>query len=574
MPSLTHTLLTRVRDSLGLEAGSGASSSPMLSTGGTIPRNSLHMAAQLERVEQLLPAARLGSGEQAEAVKETAAFERSLRKLRGGAPLPGPHTYSAQADALGDALSNLQPGEGSVLASQAGVLAFLRHVDLAGSGIDNLDASFAHLGVACTELNVSRCRIAVLEHMPPALRSLQAYGNRITSIRLDAPHSSLLHAGLGLNSLSSLSVDGPAPSLALALPSLVSLDLSANDLQDLREVLAGLAGLTRLRHLVLRGNPCALTRNARRHTLAALPGLQSLDDERLSPDRQAETSDAFGLLPTAVYEGAHFRLASTSVWGLPTPEDVWAHFGLPPNGPASKGAEAAAPKPGTAPKGATKGGAAAQEPVPAAAAVEAPPPAVYTLQLAFEGFLHHVVISPPPPAAPAPEVGSGNGKPGVAGVPPPAGKSRGSSAASAPAVTVAPEAPPPSSAPLPSEATVSVPATLQLRDALRCGSLRMSLSVSGEGEAPPTLLGSGTLSLAPLLHVQGASSVGGLKEEEGGGVELELVALPPSAARALARVKAEAEGLADGDWSEAREARDVAAICAKARVRAGVELRR
>ncbi|XP_042818617.1 leucine-rich repeat-containing protein 43 isoform X5 [Panthera tigris] len=99
-----------------------------------------------------------------------------------------------------------------------------------------------------------------------------------------APPPRLQHLGLGHNKLL-----GPLESLYVTSnhwPNLVSLDLSFNDLTDLQGMMASLGTLSRLRLLVLQGNPLALLPYYRGFTIDSLSQLCVLDDITVSPSEK------------------------------------------------------------------------------------------------------------------------------------------------------------------------------------------------------------------------------------------------------------------------------------------------
>ncbi|RXM93388.1 Leucine-rich repeat-containing protein 43 [Acipenser ruthenus] len=69
-------------------------------------------------------------------------------------------------------------------------------------------------------------------------------------------------------------------------PVLLSLDLSFNNLVDLPDLVCKLSSLSRLRTLVLMGNPLALTPSYRGFLVDSLPKLALLDDVRVLPDER------------------------------------------------------------------------------------------------------------------------------------------------------------------------------------------------------------------------------------------------------------------------------------------------
>ncbi|XP_057602732.1 leucine-rich repeat-containing protein 43 [Hippopotamus amphibius kiboko] len=152
----------------------------------------------------------------------------------------------------------------------------LRVVDKQVSLVDKDLLKFVKL----EELVLSANRIKEIDtaNLPPTLKVLELYGNKMTSVEClcTRPPPGLQHLGLGHNKLL-----GPLESLYVTSdhwPNLVSLDLSFNDLTDLQSMVGGLQTLQHLRLLVLQGNPLALVPYYRGFTIDSLSGLCVLDD--------------------------------------------------------------------------------------------------------------------------------------------------------------------------------------------------------------------------------------------------------------------------------------------------------
>nr|XP_020738267.1 leucine-rich repeat-containing protein 43 isoform X6 [Odocoileus virginianus texanus] len=138
--------------------------------------------------------------------------------------------------------------------------------------------------VKLKELVLSANQIKEIDttNLPPTLKVLELYGNKITSMRCLCRHPppQLQHLGLGHNKLL-----GPLESLYVTSdhwPNLVSLDLSFNNLTDLQSMVAGLQTLPHLRLLLLQGNPLALVPHYRGLTIDSLARLCVLDDITVS----------------------------------------------------------------------------------------------------------------------------------------------------------------------------------------------------------------------------------------------------------------------------------------------------
>uniref|UniRef100_A0A8C7EUA3 Leucine rich repeat containing 43 n=1 Tax=Neovison vison TaxID=452646 RepID=A0A8C7EUA3_NEOVI len=160
----------------------------------------------------------------------------------------------------------------------------LRVVDKQVSLVDKGLLKFLNL----EELVLSANQIKEIDaiNLPPSLKVLELYGNKISSVEClcTRPPPHLQHLGLGHNKLL-----GPLESLYVTAdywPNLVSLDLSFNDLTDLQGLIASLRTLPHLRVLVLQGNPLALVPYYRGFTIDSLPRLCVLDDITVSPSEK------------------------------------------------------------------------------------------------------------------------------------------------------------------------------------------------------------------------------------------------------------------------------------------------
>ncbi|XP_077604052.1 leucine-rich repeat-containing protein 43 isoform X2 [Crocuta crocuta] len=160
----------------------------------------------------------------------------------------------------------------------------LRVVDKQVSLVDEDLLKFINL----EELVLSANQIKEINaaNLPPTLKVLELYGNKISSMEClcSPPPPRLQHLGLGHNKL-----QGPLESLYVTSdhwPNLISLDLSFNDLTDLQGMTASLSALQRLRLLVLQGNPLALLPYYRGFTIDSLARLCVLDDITVSPSEK------------------------------------------------------------------------------------------------------------------------------------------------------------------------------------------------------------------------------------------------------------------------------------------------
>ncbi|GMH61255.1 hypothetical protein TL16_g03215 [Triparma laevis f. inornata] len=122
-------------------------------------------------------------------------------------------------------------------------------------------------------LDISSNNLRRIENLTSGLVSLAAYNNDISEFNIP-PSPSLMQLGLGFNKLTRID-----PNSCENLGSLVSLDLSYNEISDLDSLLLAVGKIPGLKHLSLTGNPCALLPLYRVRVVAALPELTLLDDK-------------------------------------------------------------------------------------------------------------------------------------------------------------------------------------------------------------------------------------------------------------------------------------------------------
>ncbi|CAE7320639.1 Lrrc43 [Symbiodinium microadriaticum] len=134
-----------------------------------------------------------------------------------------------------------------------------------------------------TSLDVSRNSLADLPYLPPNLRFLRAYNNRLSRLSCK-PLSSLCFLGLGFNPLGD---QGFAD--ASKFPNLLSLDAGSTDTASLASAKLSLKSLgSSLRHLFLLGSPICLLPFYRLQVLREAPQLQVLDGLAPSEEELAE----------------------------------------------------------------------------------------------------------------------------------------------------------------------------------------------------------------------------------------------------------------------------------------------
>eukprot|EP00002_Diphylleia_rotans_P010030 TRINITY_DN2041_c0_g2_i1.p1 TRINITY_DN2041_c0_g2~~TRINITY_DN2041_c0_g2_i1.p1 ORF type:complete len:476 (-),score=91.90 TRINITY_DN2041_c0_g2_i1:733-2160(-) len=172
----------------------------------------------------------------------------------------------------------------------------LRLVDQNIGHIDSASRQLCNLTELC--LNVNCLKFIDANHLPVSLEILNAYGNEITQVPDASSLPKLVHLGLGFNRIQSIS-----PSIGERLSTLLSLDLSYNELDDIQATLDAISSIMRLRHLALIGNPFSFAPEYRGFVVDSLPWILVLDDipisekerEKVSGDRNKDISKALYL---------------------------------------------------------------------------------------------------------------------------------------------------------------------------------------------------------------------------------------------------------------------------------------
>jgi hypothetical protein len=169
------------------------------------------------------------------------------------------------------------------LASEAFIKPFFKHLNLSQfniSGVDEDLVKFTNL----TFLDLSRNQLSAVEYLPPNLKFLKGYNNDIQKITCKKS-SSLVFLGAGYNRLGTTGFE----QISNRFKNLLSLDLSYNDLTELRNFTSDSQSLQKLRHLTLVGNPLCLLPYYRLVVIKHLKDLQILDDVQIG---EAEATDA------------------------------------------------------------------------------------------------------------------------------------------------------------------------------------------------------------------------------------------------------------------------------------------
>ncbi|MGH0165582.1 UNVERIFIED_CONTAM: hypothetical protein FKN15_011298 [Acipenser sinensis] len=173
------------------------------------------------------------------------------------------------------------------LIDTAFILSYFRSLRIVDKGVSEIGEDLLKF-VNLDELILSANYITEINstHLPKTLKVLELCANEISSMKgiSCSPPAGLTHLGLGYNKLSSPSEYKYLE--ASFWPVLLSLDLSFNNLVDLPDLVCKLSSLSRLRTLVLMGNPLALTPSYRGFLVDSLSKLALLDDVRVLPDER------------------------------------------------------------------------------------------------------------------------------------------------------------------------------------------------------------------------------------------------------------------------------------------------
>ncbi|XP_067163444.1 leucine-rich repeat-containing protein 43 [Apteryx mantelli] len=199
------------------------------------------------------------------------------------------------------------------------VFLFFRVLRLVDQGVDEVDEGLLRFQ-RLEELVLSANRISTVAsaNLPGTLKVLELCGNAVSDLRdlCSRPPPPLQHLGLGHNRLRGAAQHGCLT--ADSWPNLVSLDLSFNALTDLLGLVSKLAGLQKLRVLLLQGNPLALLAAYRGFVVDSLPRLRVLDDVHIGPDERHRYR-GLAARPELLARGARVAVHVGAVRGLPAP---------------------------------------------------------------------------------------------------------------------------------------------------------------------------------------------------------------------------------------------------------------
>lgn len=169
------------------------------------------------------------------------------------------------------------------LASEAFIKPFFKHLNLSQFNIQGVDEDLLKF-TNLTFLDLSRNELSAVEYLPPSLKFLKGYNNAISKMTCKK-NASLVFLGAGYNRLGTTGFE----QISNRFKNLLSLDLSYNDLTELRNFTSDSQSLQKLRHLTLVGNPLCLLPYYRLVVIKHLKDLQILDDVQVG---ETEANDA------------------------------------------------------------------------------------------------------------------------------------------------------------------------------------------------------------------------------------------------------------------------------------------
>lgn len=170
------------------------------------------------------------------------------------------------------------------LASEAFIKPFFKHLNLSQFNIEGVDEDLLKF-TNLTFLDLSRNALSAVDYLPPNLKFFKGYNNAVQAFKGCKKSASLVFLGAGYNRLGTVGFE----QISNRFRNLLSLDLSYNDLTELRNFTSDAQSLQKLRHLTLVGNPFCLLPYYRLVVIKHLKDLQILDDVQVW---EAEVTDA------------------------------------------------------------------------------------------------------------------------------------------------------------------------------------------------------------------------------------------------------------------------------------------
>lgn len=143
--------------------------------------------------------------------------------------------------------------------------------------ISNLDLKFSKKFKGIKTLSLSGNLLQNIESLPSSLEVLHLNANKFTNVpKKLSSIANILHLGLAYNYIQVLTS-------TTAIQSLVSLDLSHNQLHNMDDTITELKKIPKLKSLSLLGNPICLLKSYPAAILNSLPQLRYFDDCKAAP---------------------------------------------------------------------------------------------------------------------------------------------------------------------------------------------------------------------------------------------------------------------------------------------------
>nr|CAB3263519.1 leucine-rich repeat-containing protein 43-like [Phallusia mammillata] len=198
---------------------------------------------------------------------------------------------------------------------------FFKNLRIIDQQVNNIDKNMLKLSnLENLTLSVNLLKDVSSDYLPAHLKVLELCTNCLSSIAsLCKNPPPLLHLGLSHNQL--YSTDEYKFFSVEYWPSLMSLDLSYNNLTGLVELVDRLASLPNLKNLVLQGNPLALIPGYRGHVVDALRELSIFDDITVSADEKHHFK-GLGKKKELILDEAQLVVTIDNLNGIPMPEEM------------------------------------------------------------------------------------------------------------------------------------------------------------------------------------------------------------------------------------------------------------
>jgi predicted transport protein len=177
--------------------------------------------------------------------------------------------------------------------------------------ISNIDRKFGDIMISLEELCVTGNKITEISNLPNSIKNLNAYGNSIATIELGKAHSSIQCIGVGYNRISDIS-------FVNCTPNLLSLDLSYNDITDLKSTILAIRQIRTIKVLSLHGNSICLLPQYRTAILANIQTLISLDDKSISIEEKKAAPTLFAGFDR---DDLTIKISVHTIFGLPISEE-------------------------------------------------------------------------------------------------------------------------------------------------------------------------------------------------------------------------------------------------------------